>query len=117
MEFLKEERFIGGLIPPLRIKVEVGELANYVYAERRAAQKVRKMMCLEEEESSSSQRESFLPVSTRTRVLPEVTAADVIEKLNESINNMSIHFAQGVGPRNPQPPQRAPERDANLVRF
>ena len=34
-----------------------------------------------------------------------------MERLSDSLNNLSIHFAQGMGPRNPQPPQRAPERD------
>ena len=41
-EFLKKERFIGGLIPPLRIKVEAGEPANYADAERRAIPKGKK---------------------------------------------------------------------------
>ncbi len=113
-EFLKKERFIAGLVPQIRLKVEAGEPATYLDAERRASQKYRKLKCLEEE---SSLRDEMIDTRRDARATiranPTQVTTDAIEKLNESLHNLSIHFAQAIEPRgsNSRPPPAIPERE------
>ena len=48
--------------------------------------------------------------ATPSRVAPEVTT-EAIEKLNESLHNLSIHFAQAIEPRAIAPRPTIQERD------
>ena len=114
-EFLKKERFIARLYPSLKLQVESGDPTTFDVVEARATKKLRKMRCIlgggfifddskpREEVQSCTQRE-----------LPEVTV-EVIEKLNESLNNLSIHFAQAVEQKGQT--KRAEEREPRPRRL
>ncbi|MCO5566449.1 hypothetical protein L7F22_020126 [Adiantum nelumboides] len=127
VEFLKKEQFIAGLIPTLRLKVESGDPVTYHDAERRAYQKYRKLKCLEEEplpvlrprevpiQVSNIAPIPVVPMAVGPSTQPAMIDNEVLERLNESLTNLSIHLAQGVGPRGTiprggygQPPQQLP---------
>lgn len=122
VEFLKKERFIAGLVPQLRLKVEAGEPATYQDAERRAFQKYKKLKCLEGEASLRDEMvDARHEAQARTRVTPARVSPEVtieaIERLNESLQNLSIHFAQAIEPRGVAPRPTIPERENRPCRV
>ncbi|MCO5584498.1 hypothetical protein L7F22_038426 [Adiantum nelumboides] len=124
VEFLKKEQFTAGLIPTLRLKVESGDHVTYHDAERRAYQKYRKLKCLEEEplpvfrprevpiQVSNIAPIPVVPMAAGPSTQPAMIDNEVLERLNESLTNLSIRLAQGVGPRGtiPRSPQERPIR-------
>ncbi|WP_129259409.1 hypothetical protein [Enterobacter cloacae complex sp. GF14B] len=113
-EFLKKERFIAGLFPDLKVKVEVGAPATFDAAQTRAAEKYRKLKCLRGEVPIEDLRPKGKSQASTSRELPEVTA-EVIEKLNESLSSLSIHLAQAVDPKGQA--KKSEERDSQLRRV
>ncbi|MCO5557551.1 hypothetical protein L7F22_011117 [Adiantum nelumboides] len=129
VEFLKKEQFTAGLIPTLRLKVESGDLVTYHDAERRAYQKYRKLKCLEEEplpvlrprevpiQVSNIAPIPVVPMAAGPSTQPAMIDNEVLERLNESLTNLSIHLAQGVGSRGtiPRSPQERPIRPRRVL--
>ncbi|MCO5587328.1 hypothetical protein L7F22_041277 [Adiantum nelumboides] len=129
VEFLKKEQFTAGLIPTLRLKVESGDPVTYHDAERRAYQKYRKLKCLEEEplpvlrprevpiQVSNIAPIPVVPMAAGPSTQPAMIDNEVLERLNESLTNLSIHLAQGVGPRGtiPRSPQERPIRPRSVL--
>ncbi|MCO5570256.1 hypothetical protein L7F22_023975 [Adiantum nelumboides] len=129
VEFLKKEQFTAGLIPTLRLKVESGDPVTYHDAERRAYQKYRKLKCLEEEplpvlrprevpiQVSNIAPIPVVPMAAGPSTQPAMIDNEVLERLNESLTNLSIHLAQGVGPRGtiPRSPQERPIRPRRVL--
>ena len=94
-EFLKKERFIARLFSTLKVKVEVGAPNTYQETEASIIKKYRKLKLLQGEPPIESPK----PRETSTsRELPELTV-EILDKLNESLTNLSIHLAQVVGPK------------------
>ncbi|MCO5574887.1 hypothetical protein L7F22_028681 [Adiantum nelumboides] len=129
VEFLKKEQFTAGLIPTLRLKVESGDPVTYHDAERRAYQKYRKLKCLEEEpllvlrprevpiQVSNIAPIPVVPLAAGPSTQPAMIDNEVLERLNKSLTNLSIHLAQGVGPRGtiPRSPQERPIRPRRVL--
>ncbi|MCO5568873.1 hypothetical protein L7F22_022575 [Adiantum nelumboides] len=129
VEFLKKKQFTAGLIPTLRLKVESGDPVTYHDAERRAYQKYRKLKCLEEEplpvlrprevpiQVSNIAPIPVVPMAVGPSIQPTMIDNEVLERLNKSLTNLSIHLAQGVGPRGtiPRSPQERPIRPRRVL--
>ncbi|MCO5574822.1 hypothetical protein L7F22_028615 [Adiantum nelumboides] len=108
VEFLKKEQFTTGLIPTLRLKVESGDPVTYHDAERRAYQKYRKLKCLEEEplpvlrprevpiQVSNIAPIPVVPMAAGPSTQSAMIDNEILERLNESLTNLSIHLHKGA---------------------